>query len=264
MNVTEIVKLMKLYEEDETVQRVQTAHRMRIVEATPIKEGMRVLEIGCGQGDTTAVLAAKVGPTGFVKGIDIANGTYGAPITLAEATDHLLAGPLGQRMEFQLNTDLLDLSEDELYDVAIFSHCSWYMNSVKTLETLLQKALKIAKQVIVVEWDIVDVVEQQRAHQQAAFIQALYATQEETDANIHTLFTRSQVEQLLTKHGAQIESSTTVDATALQDGQWEIDYALQLSFSPPFQALASTMKETIKVKENEQHSMNSFLIIAKM
>lgn len=265
MNVKELVKHMKLEGDDHSIQFIQTAHRIRIVDAARIEEGMRVLEIGCGQGDTTAVLAARVGAKGFVKGIDIADGDYGAPITLAEATNHLLQGQLGQQLDIQLNTNLLDLLDEEQYDVAIFSHCSWYMDSYQTLEQLIQKASKLAKKIILVDWDIIKVDNHQHAHQQAAFIQALYATQETTDANIRTLFTRQQIEELFKRCGGEIEQSTTVDAKELHDGQWEVAYASDLEFTTSLEGIANVMKQAMKTAAlNESYSMDSFLVTAIM
>ncbi|WP_313894079.1 methyltransferase domain-containing protein [Psychrobacillus sp.] len=52
-----------------------------------ITEGSKVLEIGCGQGDTTAALAYLVGDTGFVHGIDIASPNYRSPVTLRNSID---------------------------------------------------------------------------------------------------------------------------------------------------------------------------------
>jgi protein-L-isoaspartate O-methyltransferase len=46
------------------VEVAQAAHRIRLAENWGIKPGNRVVEIGCGQGNTTAVLAEIVGPTG--------------------------------------------------------------------------------------------------------------------------------------------------------------------------------------------------------
>ncbi|MBW9235691.1 class I SAM-dependent methyltransferase, partial [Leptospira santarosai] len=60
------------------IQSIQTQHRLKLAEVWGIKDGKRVLEIGCGQGDTTAVLAYLVGDKGFVHGIDIAPTNYGS------------------------------------------------------------------------------------------------------------------------------------------------------------------------------------------
>ncbi|MBB2480858.1 hypothetical protein H5P36_11700 [Bacillus sp. APMAM] len=48
---------------------------------------MRILEIGCGQGDTTAALADAVGVNGNVVAMDVASPDCGAPLTLGQATD---------------------------------------------------------------------------------------------------------------------------------------------------------------------------------
>lgn len=41
-----------------------------------IEKGSTVLEIGCGQGDTTAVIASMVGENGNVVVVDIADPKY--------------------------------------------------------------------------------------------------------------------------------------------------------------------------------------------
>lgn len=66
-----IVESMASNIEMPDIQRVQTEHRFKLAEFWNIKEGSRVLEIGCGQADTTAVLAYLVGEKGLVHGIDI-------------------------------------------------------------------------------------------------------------------------------------------------------------------------------------------------
>lgn len=55
----------------------QTLERIDLVSRWGIKEGDRVLEIGCGQGDMTAVLATAVGENGRVTALDPAPLDYG-------------------------------------------------------------------------------------------------------------------------------------------------------------------------------------------
>src|SRR3954467_5000592 len=92
----------------EQIQVDQTAYRCRLVEAWGIPEGARILEIGCGQGDMTVVLADVVGECGHITGADYAPLTYGAPVNVGDSSAHLLAGPLGSRMTFHFHVDLLD------------------------------------------------------------------------------------------------------------------------------------------------------------
>lgn len=59
-------------------QVAQIEHRQEIITALGgIFPGESVLEIGCGQGDCTIVLAHAVGPTGSVVAVDPAPSGYG-------------------------------------------------------------------------------------------------------------------------------------------------------------------------------------------
>lgn len=61
--IRDLIKYMDV-EDNAAIQYIQTEHRMKLGLFWGIQEGSRVLEIGCGQGDTTAVLAHLVGSTG--------------------------------------------------------------------------------------------------------------------------------------------------------------------------------------------------------
>lgn len=60
-----------------SIQLTQTTHRIRLVSQFNIQPGDKVLEIGCGQGDCTAVLASVVGPEGHVTALDPGPLDYG-------------------------------------------------------------------------------------------------------------------------------------------------------------------------------------------
>lgn len=47
-----------------------THHSARVFPGLPVREGDRVVDVGCGFGDTAIQLAERVGPSGFVTGID--------------------------------------------------------------------------------------------------------------------------------------------------------------------------------------------------
>jgi precorrin-6B methylase 2 len=57
----------------------QMAQRAALVRAWRVPPGARVLEIGCGQGDMSIVLAAAAGPTGHVTALDPGALDYGMP-----------------------------------------------------------------------------------------------------------------------------------------------------------------------------------------
>ncbi|WHT48778.1 methyltransferase domain-containing protein [Sporosarcina thermotolerans] len=140
-----IVGCMATYNGEKEIQRIQTGHRLKLVEFWNIRKGDRVLEIGCGQGDTTAALAYKVGNQGFVHGIDIAQADYGGPITLGEARNQLLDSDMGDRMKIEFGVDVLS---DEIdfppmsFDYIVFSHCAFYLRSEEELTVILSKVQK--------------------------------------------------------------------------------------------------------------------------
>lgn len=51
--------------------------RINILQSANISPGSKILEIGCGQGDCTLLLADLVGDEGHVTGIDPASPDYG-------------------------------------------------------------------------------------------------------------------------------------------------------------------------------------------
>lgn len=125
-----------LFEEDH-IQQVQLQHRLELVEAFEIQRGMRVLEIGCGQVDTTVALADAVGENGYVVAIDIASPDYGAPITLGQATNRIKKTSLGERISFHFKKEIDGLELSEPFDVAVLSHCSWYFKRPEELLYIL-------------------------------------------------------------------------------------------------------------------------------
>ncbi len=58
-----------------TIQETMDAHlgpiTERLLDAAALRPGERVLDVGCGCGDTTLRAAARVGPTGRAVGVDI-------------------------------------------------------------------------------------------------------------------------------------------------------------------------------------------------
>ena len=57
----------------------QMQHRLDLIQFWGIKEGDKVLEIGCGQGDCTLALAHTIGESGHVTALDPASLDYGEP-----------------------------------------------------------------------------------------------------------------------------------------------------------------------------------------
>lgn len=55
----------------------QMQHRIDLAAFWNIRQGSRVLEIGCGQGDCTIALADAVGESGYVDAVDPGAPDYG-------------------------------------------------------------------------------------------------------------------------------------------------------------------------------------------
>ena len=66
-----------------SVQYAQTLHRLELLQHWNIPTGSKVLELGCGQGDCTTVLAHAVGDQGRVVAVDPAELDYGASFSLS-------------------------------------------------------------------------------------------------------------------------------------------------------------------------------------
>lgn len=224
-NLTDILSYMKTVGTDNSIQKNQTAHRMRLIEQFEIQVGEYVLEIGSGQGDTTAALAAYLGPNGMVHAIDIASPDYGAPLTLGEATAHIKQSDIGSRITFEFETDLLHASFSGNYDVAVLSHSLFYFKSQQEILDTFKKVRLLAKKICIAEWDLVPQTPAQMAHSQAILIQSLYNQYVETDGNIQNLLTIDDIKDLLVEAGWTLGATATVDATKLLDGQWEVDSA---------------------------------------
>lgn len=254
---------------DDTIQRTQLKHRIELVKTFQLEKGMKVLEIGCGQGDTTVVLADAVGPTGHIVAIDIAPPEYGAPITLGEAAKTISQSPLGQRINFHYETDFLQMPFDEKFDVVVLSHCSWYFESIELLRNYMQKIKQVANRICFAEWDIAYTMDAQRAHFCAANIAVLYTAFTENEGNIQNLFHKKQIKELLLNESFTINLEQTVDASYLQDCSWEIDYSnYLLNEFPDIPTKIQSLIHSYAYLMNEQSkpplSLNSFVLCADL
>lgn len=83
--LSEAPKIASYSIQDENHPQIELApacHRINIINFFDIEPGSRVLEIGCGQGNCTTVLAAAVGKGGHIDAVDPASLDYGRPFTL--------------------------------------------------------------------------------------------------------------------------------------------------------------------------------------
>ena len=229
--VEEIVGWMALGSECRDIQLVQTRFKRRLAETWRIPAGARILEIGCGQGDMTAILADLVGPDGHVTAVDLADPTYGAPISLGASARHLLKSPIGRRIDFRFNVDVLDPSvtfEEAAFDYVVLAHSSWYFGSTDQLRAVLQHVRRWSKRLCFSEWSLSPHTLDQVAHLLAVLIQGqLEAFKQASESNIRTPLSASVLKNLLQESGWTPISESLLEAPELQDAGWEIDHCLR-------------------------------------
>lgn len=247
-NIKEIAKSISLTGSLSETQTIQTQHRIHLAEYWGIQAGESILEIGCGQGDTTAVLAYCVGEKGKVHAIDIASPDYGAPETLGQAMAKLKQSAVGKQITVDFNTDILSADIDfpeNTFDTIVFSHSSWYLTSQDVLLEMFTKFHKWGKRIVFAEWDTRITDSHQVPHFLASLIQAQYESFKETnEGNIRTLITPEDSKNLAEQAGWKITNETIISSKDLQDGSWEVD--MTLSDAPEAIASVSNMPEKLK------------------
>ena len=156
-------------------------------------------------------------------------------------------------------------SDLEVFDVAVLSHSCWYFKRPEDLLCYLKKLRRMAKCICVAEWDIEYTYMTQRAHFLAASILALHSNFINSDGNIQNLFHKAHIQELLEEAGFQIFKQDVIDATYLQDGQWEKNYANSIrqefdSVPEMIQTLVASYYELMNAPMENWQSLNSFIL----
>ncbi len=213
----------------------QIAHRMELAQLWNIHQGDHLLEVGCGQGDATTVLAAAVGKSGHIVAVDKASSDSWKP-SLEKAHALIMSTPLGAQIEFRTSTDLLHpevLFPEKAFDVVIFSHSSWYFSEPEELFQLFMRVRPWAKRLGYAEWDIFPRNIMQVPHMLSILLQVhLKAFKPQMSLlNVHSLILPQDVYQMAERAGWKVIHERQVDSsTLLWDGKdSEIRYALKLA-----------------------------------
>lgn len=204
----------------------QAGHRIKLINSWQIPQGIKVLEIGCGQGTTTAVLAEAVGPNGHVDAVDPGPPDYGAPFTLAQAQAHLSAGPVGDRITWHNAEPVKFLGDnpDQKWDYVVLAHCIWYFDGPDTLDKMLAALKGRAAKLLVAEYALTAREKAAVPHVMAAIARAtLEAHNKGSEANIRCLLGPLNIKDAAKRGGWELEKEdVVVPEVGLLDGSWEI------------------------------------------
>ncbi|MFD7026975.1 class I SAM-dependent methyltransferase [Streptomyces sp. NPDC059917] len=250
--ITELAAEMAAADRDRAVQEAQTRHRVELVRHWDIAPGARVLEVGCGQGDMTAVLADAVGPRGHVLAVDVADPSYGAPVTVGDSAARLTAGPLGPRIDFRFGFDVLDEEAtagiaDGSFDHVVLAHCSWYFDSTEQLADTLARVRPWARALCFAEWDLTPRAADRIPHLLAVLAQGQAAAYGHGEgANVRTPMSRDALRALLGPAGWRTVAERGVETTGLQDADWEIAICREMYADlAPDSAVARALRPTL-------------------
>lgn len=220
------------------IEATQAAHRINLLNSwgpDVIKPGSRVLEIGCGQGDCTAVLAEAVGPRGHVDAFDPAPPDYGAPFTLAEAQKHISESEIGGRITWHRDKPWDPAGPgsegqsdtDQKWDAVVLTHCVWYFKGRDELSNILghlRSKITTGGKVCIAEYAMHATEKAAWPHVLAALAQGTLQAlrSDESDENIQTPLSPQQIKLLARDQDWNLHSEATlVPEEGLLDGSWE-------------------------------------------
>lgn len=219
-------------------EAAQAAHRINILNSWGpgvIKPGSRVLEIGCGQGNCTAVLAEAVGPAGHVDACDPAPPDYGSPFTLAEAQGHISQSEIASRITWHRGkpweptapTPEGMAGPDGKWDVVVLAHCVWYFQGRDELSNILRDLkAKVKKdgKVCIAEYALHATEKAAWPHVLAALAQGtLQALRSKgSEDNIQTPLSPLQIKHIALEQAWKLDhEAMLVPEDGLLDGAWE-------------------------------------------
>ncbi|KAF2823648.1 SAM-dependent methyltransferase [Ophiobolus disseminans] len=238
------------------IQDSQTLHRLVLLQHWNITTGSNLLELGCGQGDCTTVLASAVGEQGSVTAVDPADLDYGSPYTLGQAQGHISHGPLGRRITWiqqspldylssLSSTSSLPAHDTKTFDAIVLAHSLWYFSSPSLILSTFRAIKQHSKRLILAEWSLAATHLSAQPHVLAALAQAaLECRKSKSESNVRTVLAPKRLTELALAAGWQLESETRVPSgEGLLDGQWEVAACLAASFEKEVEQQVSDKRE---------------------
>ncbi|KAK0190159.1 SAM-dependent methyltransferase [Armillaria mellea] len=244
------VTLHQAWTEHFQAQLQYTEHRLAILSKWDIPKGSKVLELGCGQGNCTAVHAELVGPNGHVTALDPGSLAYGSPYTLGQAQTNISSSVLGPRITWKHADPIEFLTNDDGdYGIAVLGLCTWYFASPRVLSDILVTLTrsKVSK-VCIAEWSLSSAEAQ--SHILAALVQAaLQYHNPSSSSNICTLFSLPIIEASTIEAGPKLQSSSAlISADNALDGLWEVQMVLGTEFMEDLDNFVKDDKQRALIK----------------
>lgn len=222
-NATNLTKKYSLLEH-------QTIHRLSILEKFNIPPNSKVLEIGCGQGDMTAVLASTLANS-HIDAIDPAPLHYGSPETLGQAQARLSSFEIGPQISFHQTDPISWLKEKEhgTYDAAVLCHCLWYFASIEEARKVLEAAKGTAKRLYIAEWALQARAKEGQTHVLTALARATCESHiPDSKQNIRTPLHPTQINKIAEEVGWKlVRGETWTPGPGLEDAKWEVSMVLR-------------------------------------
>ncbi|KAI9154787.1 S-adenosyl-L-methionine-dependent methyltransferase [Paramyrothecium foliicola] len=241
----------------------QAEHRIQLTNLWQIVPGSRVLEIGCGQGNCTAVLAEAVGPSGHVDAVDPGSPDYGAPFTLAQAQAHISASPVGNRVTWHCAepVEFLAGHPESSWDYVVFSHCIWYFPSPDVLAQMLTQLRGRANKLLIAEYALAATERSAAPHVLAAIaIATLEAHNETSEANIRSLISPNVIKTMAGDAGWTLQhEDVVVPGEGLLDGHWESAAVKHESFLEDIETHVMDPKLKTILRSSRDAVINSLL-----
>lgn len=233
-----------------SIQLAQTLHRQELLKQWNIPADSKILELGCGQGDCTTVLASAVGEQGRVVAVDPADLDYGSPHTLGQAQSHISRGPLCKRITWVQQSPLEYLTsitsgETESFDATVLAHCLWYFDSPSTILSTFRAIKGRSKRLLIAEWSLIATHQSSQPHVLATIAQAsLECRKSKSTSNVRTVLSPKRIIDLALAAGWSLEADTYVQpGDELLDGQWEVAACLSPNFERQVEEHVSNERE---------------------